>query len=560
MEEKKVKQDNLFKRWYKLCEPNKVVWFFQTLYYVLYAVLYALLTIFAAKTINCLYMQEWKSAYFWLCVELLSIILRDVFIHLQYIYYSKHYGIIRKNITNKVYDKLINLDDKSLKSFSAEKIINIAQNNMEYAGEFPDYLAGILQYVIQVAIAMVTIFVINIYAGLIVAGIGVLNYFVYNFLNKRMGRLLNNRYERKDDSFKEYSRIIAGKAVIEEVGAAKDDYKTKLMQHIDGFNKEYLNYYKTYSYRDNIYHAIWNVLVYAITAFLIYLVSKGSLEVGVYIIIVPYLTSCTEKLNSLYTKFGNIENVRVDVDRLYSILNLTDKQIIQYGNINKMSEGYNLGFMDVCYRSPTEQNINLKNLNISFKMNGVNIIKGERNCGKRAVFDMLRRKIKPDSGTILLDNLNLYDYNEKTFKNHINYCSAHPYFLVGTVKDNLLVVNKDFKVITALVNELGLTENIEALPKGYDTPIEDIKSGETLFWIGLIRAALSKCKVLMIYEYPEDVTPNFHTTLQKIIATSEPYKRTLIFFTHKDDYDNLADQLLKIEKGRIKEIKSIKKK
>lgn len=280
----------------------------------------------------------------------------------------------------------------------------------------------------------------------------------------------------------------------------------------------------------------------------IFMVSKGAMELVLYIVVVPYLTSCTDKLNTLYTKFDGVENMRVDVDRINMILSLNDKQMIQYGNVNTAAQGYNLGFINVGYKGEYAE---LKDINIAFKMHGVNIIKGARNCGKRYIFDMLRRNIVPDSGKILLDNLNLYDYSEKTFKNHINYCSAHPIFINGTVKENLLVTKKDFKFITNLVSELGLEEKIAALPKSYDTNIAEILDGETRFWIGLIRAALSNCRVLMIYEYPEDVTPDFHTTLQKIIATSEPEKRTLIFFTHKNDYDNLANTLYEIKNGKV---------
>ncbi len=550
MKQTQEKQENLFKRWYKLCEPNKSVWFWQTFFYVLYAVIYALMTVFAAKTIDCLYNGDWQGAYIWLAIELVDIIARNISLHAQYIFYAKHYGIIRKNITRKICDKIFKCEEASLNNFSAEKTINIAQNNMDYAGEFPDYAAGILQYSVQVAIAIITIYFINVYAGLIVTALGVVNFFVYRLLNKRMGRIMNKRYEKKDQSFQEYSKIIAGKSVIDEMNV-EEAYSKKLLGHLDAFNKEYVKYYKTYSFRDNVYYAIWNVVVYAITAFLIYLVSKGTMDLSVYLIIVPYLTSCTDKLNTLYTKFGGVENTRVDVDRLNLILSLDDKQMIQYGHVNTQCSGYNLGFIDVSYKSPLSNGVDLKNVDISFKMNALNIIKGERGCGKRAIFDMLRRKIKPDDGVVLLDNLNLYDYSEKTFKNHIDYCSAHPLFVNGTVKENLLMANSDFKFIKSLVEELGLKEKIEALEKGYNTDISTIKDGETRFWIGLIRAALKKCKILMIYEYPDEVSPDFHIILKNIIATSESDKRTLIFFTHKDSYDDLADMLYEVKRGEV---------
>ncbi len=551
MKKTKTKQENLFKRWYRLCEPNKNLWFWQVFFYVLYAAIYAVMTIIAAKTINCLYHARWKEAFFWLALELGDIILRNVVLHFQYIVYGKLYGIIRNNITTKIYNKIIKCEESGIKKLSSEKIINIAQDNMSYAAEFPDYVASIIQYLVQVGIAIVTIFIVNVYAGLIVAALGVVNFFVYNTLNKKLGRIMNNRYEKKDRSFQEYSKILSGKTVINELGV-KDAYERNLLTQVDDFNKEYARYYKTNSFRDNLYYGIWNIVIYAITAFLIYIVMQGKMDLSIYLVIVPYLTSCTEKLNTLYTKFGGIENVRVDVDRINMILSLNDKQMIQYGNVNKETTGYNLGFIDVSYKADSPIKVDLKDVDISFKMNAVNIIKGERSCGKRAVFDMLRRREKPDKGIILLDNLNLYDYESKTFKNHIDYCSANPTFINGTVKENLLVVKNDFTYVQAMAIELGLDEKIASLPQGYDTQISDITNEEMRFWLGLIRAAMSKCKILMIYEYPEKVSKNFHILLKNIISNFEADKRTLIFFTHKDDYDELADLIYEIKNGKIK--------
>jgi ABC-type bacteriocin/lantibiotic exporter with double-glycine peptidase domain len=556
---KKENKNNLFKRWWILCEPNKSVWFWQIFFCVLYAALYACMTIFAAKLINCLYNGEWNKAYFWLVIELVDVVVRNVALHFQYSYYAKHCGIIRYNITAKIYNKIMKCEENSIKKFSSEKIINIAQNNMSYAAEFPDYIANILQYMVQVVIAIVTIFSANLYAGLIVATLGVVNYFVYRALNKKLGRIMNMRYEKKDKSFQDYSKILSGKEVINELGA-KEIYKDRILTDAKEFNQEYYKYYKTYSFRDNVYYAIWSVVIYAITAFLIYIVSKGGLELSIYLIIVPYLTTCIEKLNNLYTKFGGFENMRVDVDRLNMILSLTDKQLVQYGNVNRKTSGNNLGFIDVSYKSESPIKVNLKNFDISFKMNAVNIIKGERNCGKRAVFDMLRRRVKPDSGVILLDNLNLYDYEGKTFKNHINYCAYNPIFINGTVKENLLVAKSDFEAVKKLVDEFGISEKIESLPQGYDTPISDVKNEETRFWIGLVRAGLSEAKILMVYEYPENVSKDFDETFKNIIATCETDKRTLIVFTHKDNYDDLADMIYEIKNNRVRLVKIKKQK
>lgn len=190
----KVKQENILKRWYKLCEPSKKLWFFQVTFYIIYAVIYTLMAVFAAKTINCLVEHDYRGAFMWLGIEFADILLRNVFLHLQYVFYGDHYGHILKNITTKIYNKLFKSEEKGIKKLTAEKIINIAQNNMSYAAEFPDYVAYIMRYIVQVGIALVTIFISNVYAGLVVTVLGVINFFVYNALNKKLGGLMKKRH------------------------------------------------------------------------------------------------------------------------------------------------------------------------------------------------------------------------------------------------------------------------------------------------------------------------------------------------------------------------------
>lgn len=553
----KVKKENIIKRWYKLCEPNKKYMTLQILSYAIHAIIYALMTVFAAKTIDCLYNGDWKNAFIWLGIEFLDILVRNLVLHYEFWCYGKIYGGICKTITSKICDKVFSVSDAALKKFSPEKIINIAQSNTGKACEFPDFVANMVSNIMQVGVALVAIFTASWWAGLIVIALGVVNFLVYDKLNKRLGFHLQKRFERKDDRFREYSRIISSKNVISELGA-QEQYKEKLLYHVDGFNKEYNKYYMMTSFKDNLYYVIWNFVIYALTAVLIYFISKNMFDLALYLILVPYLKSCTEKLTTLYSKFGGIESMRVDVDRVNLILSLSDKEMITYGNVNKDREGYNLSLANVSYQDKNSPDTKLKNANINFKMNDINIVRGERKCGKRIVFDLLRRTIKPDEGKIILDNLNLYDYNAATYKNHIDYCAQHPLFIKGTIKENLQATKRDLTKLDALIEELGLTQIIASLPNGLNTQIEDVTNNETRFWIGLIRAALSKCKVLMLYEYPETTNPEFKEIFDKIISTCETDKRTLILFTHNDCYDYLAGQVIEIVKGNCKIIKANK--
>lgn len=543
------KQPNIFSRWWRLAEPNKKYFAGQIIYYIIYSVFLSVITIFAARTINCMYEEDWTGAFINLGIELLTIVIRNVAIHYQYICYGKQVRHIRNVTSKKIYKKIISCKNDDFKKISKDKVINIALNNMTNMSDFADNIAAFIGNFFQILFILITVFISNKLACLIVACLGVANFFAYYFLNKKLGKIMLERFEKKDDMFKSYSKIIDGKSVIREFDK-KEDYESELIQDVDNFGKAYEKYYLVHSFKSNIHFVLWNIVVYAITAMLLFMVSKGNLDITIYLIIVPYLTTCTTQLNKLFDTTSKLENTRVDVDRINNILNLTDEELIQFGELNKNLEAYNLGLIDVTYNQRAGENFFIKKANISFSTNSINVVKSAKGGGKRAIFNMLRRSAKPDSGKVLLDNLNLYDYNPKTFKNHIDYCASHPTFINASIKENLLLANKDFNEIVEICKGIGVLDAIENLSNGFDTNIYEIKNSSFLFLLGLVRALLSDCKILMIYEIPQDAPENFRKHIAEFF---EKFKidKTIILFTHSNQYDELATTVYEVKNGKV---------
>ena len=546
-------KENIIKRWYKLCEPHTGYWFGQIISYTFYTVFLSIITIFAAKTINCMYTGNWVMAFVNLGLELLTIVLRCISLKFEFYFYGKQHKAIRRNMAKKLYNKILTIKDDELKKVSKEKVINIALNNLGNAAEFADSVAIFIAYIAQVALILFVVFTSNILAGIIILCVGVLNFFAYLFFNKKLGKILLKRNEYNDDIYKSFSKIISGKSVITEMKSQKK-YEKIFLKNVDTFGNEYAKYYNVHSNKAHLYYATWNIIVYCVTAFLLFLVSKGSLDIAIYLVIVPYLTSCTDKLNTLFDRTSSLENMRVDVDRVNLILELDDKQLIKYGKFNAVDSGYNLGFIDVSYNS-TDDGGKLVNADITFKQDCINLIKGEKGSGKRVIFNLLRRYILPDKGKVLLNNLNLFYYNEKTFKNHIDYCASHPEFINASIKENLTLNEKSFKRVKEVCSQLGIDAYIKKLPNKYNTDIVDIKSKSLLFLLGLARAVLSNSNILMIYEFPEDSTKTLKNTVLSFIKTY-CVNKTVILFSHSDFYDDIADATFEVTNGRVKELKN----
>ena len=207
---KKAKSPNIFVRWYKLTQPNKWFWFLQILFFVGFTSLCVVQTVFAAKIITSMFNNQWNLAFLNLGLELLIIIISNVSYHLEYIFYGKQIKTIRVNVFKKVYNKIMSCENKSFDNLSKDKVLNISLNNT-------DSVANFLAYGVQVVITLVVVYFSNIWAGIIVTLLGVVNFFVYYTFNKKMGKVLLDRHEKKESIFSSLNKIIDGKAVINEL-------------------------------------------------------------------------------------------------------------------------------------------------------------------------------------------------------------------------------------------------------------------------------------------------------------------------------------------------------
>ena len=216
MKKKEDKKANIIKRWWALTRPHKGYFCGQIIFFCFYTIILTLITIFAAKTINYMYAKNWEMAFLFLGLELSTIILGNGSLHIQYKFYGKMNCYIRSGIAKKVYNKIISCKNEEFSKISKEKVINIAMNNVGSLSDFPDAIAQFIGYSMQVVFVLITVFSNSPIAGLIVSALGVINFFVYLFVNKKLARIMLERYEKNDDMFKSYSKVIDGKEVIKQ--------------------------------------------------------------------------------------------------------------------------------------------------------------------------------------------------------------------------------------------------------------------------------------------------------------------------------------------------------
>ena len=165
---------------------------------------------------------------------------------------------------------------------------------------------------------------------------------------------------------------------------------------------------------------------------------------------------------------------------------------------------------------------------------------------------MLRRNIKPIKGEILIDGVNLYDFTKASHRDNFSYVTTKPTFFKGSIIKNLTVYEKNRKIVYEICRELGIYNYIESLPKKFNTNISQIPY-EKLYLLGLARAILYACEILVIYEFPDNLSTLEKDNIKNIINKMHG-TRTILIFSAKDYCADISNKIIRIERGEIKSI------
>jgi ABC-2 type transport system ATP-binding protein len=187
--------------------------------------------------------------------------------------------------------------------------------------------------------------------------------------------------------------------------------------------------------------------------------------------------------------------------------------------------------------------------NVSFSAEKGQIIGflGPNGAGKSTMMKILTGFIKPDSGTLLVDEIDLLQ-NPIEAQRNIGYLPEHnPLYTDMYVREYLQFQAAIFKVakskIAPCIEKVGLTEEahkkISQLSKGYQQRV------------GLAAAILHNPKVLILDEPTTGLDPNQLVAIRALIKELGKEK-TVLFSTHiMQEVEAICDRVIIIKKGEI---------
>ena len=299
---------------------------------------------------------------------------------------------------------------------------------------------------------------------------------------------------------------------------------------------------------------IQGILVYV---YLIYLVIETGLPVGSMTIYISAVASLYNSINSLSNHYLSLKKMQYDFNDLNSFFSLELRQF----NTGKRQIGSTIDsieFRNVSFKYPGSERFALCNVNLKISSKERLCIVGENGAGKSTFINLLTRMYFPTSGEILLNGINIYEYD------YLDYISKFsPVFqdfckYEFEVKNNICLCERiDDQKYNDVIKLSSLTALIEKLPKKGDTfigkwvdPEGFEPSGGEAQKIAIARALYHSGDVYILDEPTASLDPNaeyeiyeqFHSMIKDKIA---------IFVTHRLSAVQLADRVAVFDRGQI---------
>ena len=543
------KSKNIIKDYYNLIESDKNKLIPYYFIYFLNIIIELIIPIYIAKITesltNSLIIVALASIINYSILKILNNLLGYADKYIYQRFFRDNYITIYKKIVKKIY----NFDEEHKKKISTGKIINSLTSDIVNIGEMADNFLKATLNILKSIVVIIYFFRINIFLALIIIGVDVIYIIRSNCLNNKSVKYLKEQKKENDQLIGLIDQTLLGLKDIQTLNITNtmDDKYNYIYKD---WKKAYDNRKKYERYRQNILKCFLIIIKSIVYFTCVYLMINNKITIGIMLIIISYFDSLFSASENIMDASQSIKDQNISVNRIKEILEyntIKEKNLKEIKNVKGMIEFKNVDF------SYSNEKL-LENLNFAIRPNRITAITGTNGTGKTTIVDLILRLHSPTKGEILLDNINVKEIDKNSYLKEISVLNQESYLFNLSIRENFNLVENDIKKQEEMCKLTGIDKFIKTLPKGYDTIIDENShniSGGQKRLLSLTRTLLKDAKILIF----DEATSSLDTDkIQNVINVLNELKKnhTVIVITHKEEIENIADEVITINDGKVK--------
>lgn len=204
-------------------------------------------------------------------------------------------------------------------------------------------------------------------------------------------------------------------------------------------------------------------------------ISHGDLEVGNLIAFIEYIFHALFSFMLFASVFMMYPRAAVSASRIQEALDMEPAIREEEGVTETATKGY-LEFKNVTFAYPGHAESPVIR-NVSFKASPGETVAfiGSTGSGKSTLIQLIPRFYDVSEGEILIDGVNVKDYQLSALRNKIGYIPQKALLFTGTIADNLRYGKEDatLEEMERAIDISQATEFVSQKPQGYDEPLSE---------------------------------------------------------------------------------------
>jgi subfamily B ATP-binding cassette protein MsbA len=284
------------------------------------------------------------------------------------------------------------------------------------------------------------------------------------------------------------------------------------------------------------------------------MIMGGEVTLGLMMAFILLINMLFRPIRHLADRINTLQRGIVASTRVFKILD-TDEFVTSNGSLQLEEVQGNVKFQHINFSYKKGEPV-LKDINFEIEAGKTLALVGATGAGKSSIINLLLRFYNIDSGTILLDDKDITEYDIKSLRSKLALVLQDVFLFSDSIYKNI-VLDKDIPVgeVQKAAKEIGLEEFIEQLPGGYNYNVRErgvmLSAGQRQL-IAFLRAYVCDPSVLILDEATSSVDTQTELLIQQ--ATDKLTQgRTSIVIAHRLATIQNADKILVMDNGRIVE-------
>ncbi len=291
-------------------------------------------------------------------------------------------------------------------------------------------------------------------------------------------------------------------------------------------------------------------------------VIRDDVTFGNLVAFIMYINLLFRPIRELADKFNTLQMGMVSSERIFKVMDEdqinVNEGILHPNKIEGIIEFRNVWFTyDEASIQTETPNWILKGINFKIQPNEMVAFIGATGAGKSTIINLLNRFYTISKGEILIDNININDYDLHYLRSEIGVVLQDVFLFSDSVLNNITLKNDDISlaIVQKAAKDLGAADFIESLPGKYDFIVQErggvLSTGQRQL-ISFVRAYAYNPSILVLDEATSSIDSDTEEIITKAIE-SLTSKRTSIVIAHRLATIQNADRIIVMDKGEIVE-------